>query len=104
MKDVLRREAVRTAARIRELRKADSLVFALFTDPHAHTLAEEGITDLFDAMEALAKMTAPDGVIALGDNLAMLGRECHATNDEIAGFLPESLTKRLRSGTVRYIP
>ena len=88
MKDVLRREAVRTAARIRELRKADSLVFALFTDPHAHTLAEEGITDLFDAMEALAKMTAPDGVIALGDNLAVvLGRNNYAKNDEIAGLL-----------------
>lgn len=80
-------EAARAAGRIASLRCPDSLVFPIFTDPHTHTLAEDGIRNLFAALASLADTVQPDGVIALGDNLAMLGREHHAANDEIAGLL-----------------
>ncbi len=80
-------ESARVAERISAIRRADSLVFPIFTDPHTHTLTEAGIDSLFSALASLADTTAPDGVIALGDNLAMLGRERHASNDEIAGLL-----------------
>ena len=80
-------EADRVAARIASLRRLDSLIFPIFTDPHTHTLTEDGMTSLFAALSSLADAVPSDGVLALGDNLAMLGREHHAANDEIAGLL-----------------
>ena len=87
MPDVFAMEANRAACRIAEVRRADSLVFPLFTDPHTHTLSENGIESLFAAFASIADSIEPDGVIALGDNPAMLGRERHASNDEIAAVI-----------------
>ena len=87
MSTVFATEASRVCKRIDAVRRKDSLVFPIFTDPHTHTLTEDGMENLFAALASLANTIKPDGVIALGDNLAMLGRECHATNDEIAGLL-----------------
>lgn len=87
MHSIFQTESTRVAERIAAVRHKDSLVFPIFTDPHTHTLTEESIESLFAAFASIAGTVEPDGVIALGDNLAMLGREEHAANDEIAGRL-----------------
>lgn len=92
-KSIFTIEGERAAARIASLRRPDSLVFPFFTDPHAHTLSEDGMTSLFAALSSIADAVPCDGVLALGDNLAMLGRERHASDAEIAGLLAKILER-----------
>ena len=66
-------EAERVRQRIDALRRSDTLVFPIFTDLHTRSLDAPVTLALFDAMEALSKAVRADAVIALGDNLAMLG-------------------------------
>ena len=80
-------EAERVRQRIDALRRSDTLVFPIFTDLHTRSLDAPVTLALFDAMEALSKAVRADAVIALGDNLAMLGREEHASNETIHAII-----------------
>lgn len=76
-------EARRVGQAIESLRRPDSLVFPIFTDLHTSSLTSPVTEAFFEAMQALSKTVRADGVIDLGDNLAMLGRNEHASNETI---------------------
>lgn len=80
-------EAQRVAQRIDALRRDDTLVLPIFTDLHTRALDAPVTQAFFAAMEALSKAVRADAVIALGDNLAMLGREEHASNETIHAII-----------------
>ena len=73
--------------RIKALSAPDTLVFPIFTDPHLYTLTEPSAEALYKAMEALSSVLTADGILALGDNLGMLGRDFHTSHEEIAALI-----------------
>lgn len=80
-------EAVRVGQAVEALRRSDSLVFPIFTDLHTKSLNSEVTKAFFEAAEALSKTVRADAVLALGDNLAMLGRDEHASNETIHSII-----------------
>lgn len=80
-------EAKRVGQIVESLRRSDSLVFPIFTDLHTTSLTSEVTEAFFEANEALAKSVRADAVLALGDNLAMLGRNDHASNETIHSII-----------------
>ena len=80
-------EAERVGQRIAALRRSDTLVFPIFTDLHTRSLDAPVTQAFFEAMDALSQTVCADAVIALGDNLAMLGREEHAPNETIRAII-----------------
>lgn len=97
-------EAKKVAERVETLRREDSLVFPIFTDPHLHTTEEPSAVWLFAALEALGRTLRSDGVLALGDNLGMLGRERHAGTDEISALIREILDRAASAQTCPLYP
>lgn len=88
IREKLINEANALARRIGEHRRPNSLLLPLFSDLHAQS-AEDGIVELIaEALGDTVRATEADAVINLGDNLAMLGRMYHITNES----LKETLT------------
>ena len=81
------------AEKIESLRRADSLVFPLFTDLHTASTEHESVRTLTEVLHALTDAVRCDAVIDLGDNPAMLGRNTHITNDDLAAWFDTLLGK-----------
>lgn len=73
--------------KITKLRKADSLVFPLFSDLHTDGPEHEYTKKLISVLEIISENIKCDAVINLGDNLSMLGRRIFITNDELENRL-----------------
>ena len=79
--------------RLEKIRTDGSLVFALFSDMHTRCAEFEDTNILSSALHELCREVRPNAVINLGDNLAMLGREEHITNDRLKVTLTEIFDK-----------
>ena len=75
--------------RLERIREDGSLVFALFSDLHTRHVEFEKTNILASALHELCQEVRTDAVIDLGDNLAMLGREEHITNERLKTTLTE---------------
>lgn len=80
-------EAITVKKRVDSVRNKDSLVFPLFTDWHTRGLDTEQTKRLLEALGIICETVKPDAVINLGDNLSMLGRQDHISNQEIEKLL-----------------
>lgn len=69
------------------MRKDTSLVFTVFSDLHTRSVEDATTQQLLEALDAVGDVIKPDAVINLGDNLAMLGRNNHITNDQLVATL-----------------
>ncbi len=72
--------------------------FAAFSDAHLHTPEDETFAKLIAALAALQGDEKPDAVVDLGDNLAMLGRESSASNEQIADYL-HTISEKVQAAT-----
>ena len=73
--------------RVKAVRKKDSLVLLVFSDLHANEVDAPVVTRLTEAVKGLTEAIPTDAVVDLGDNLAMLGRDRHISNDDLQGVL-----------------
>ncbi len=65
----------------------NKLKFAVFTDPHLNTPTDAPFLSMLTKMAEVCAAEQVDAVIALGDNLNMLGRMHHASNVLIEDYL-----------------
>lgn len=79
---------ISVAEKINKIRKADSLVFPIFTDLHAMA-KDEKVELLCETLGTITKAVQCDAVINLGDNLGMLGRIQHISNENINALLTD---------------
>jgi len=82
--------------KINEIRKEDSLVMPIFTDWHVTSCEDSAVKNLLEALFCLKEIN-PNGVIDLGDNLAMLGRNEHIANKEISSLLTDLFQKAFQT-------
>ena len=75
--------------RVKAVRKENSLIFPIFSDLHVDSVDTPEAKNLLSALSVLYNALYPNAVIDLGDNLSMLGRNYHITNQQ----LMEALTK-----------
>ena len=71
------------AEKLSEIRKDHSLVFLLFSDLHTNAVDALSTQILLDIIVSLRDEIDMDALIDLGDNLSMLGREQHISNDQV---------------------
>ncbi len=64
-----------------------NLKLAIFTDPHLNTPQDESYQKLLTQLHQTCTDEQVDAVVALGDNLNMLGRMHHASNELIESYL-----------------
>lgn len=93
MSEKYRIAAEKAIREILKIRKDDTVIFPVFTDLHIHSIEEPAVSEMLDAMETLSDRLSPNGVIALGDNLGMLGRERQASNEEISDLIRNLLAR-----------
>ena len=93
MDNFLSKEISSIKERLEKIRVDGSLVFALFSDLHTRHAEFEDTNIISSALHELCQEIRPDAVINLGDNLAMLGREEHITNDRLKVTLTEIFDK-----------
>ncbi len=89
----IKNKVLEAGEKIAQLRRADSLVLALFSDIHVGSV-DDGRVDLL--CETLSHINAEinlDAVVDLGDNPSMLGRRYHSTNEELTEFFTKLLSK-----------
>ncbi len=86
-------EAKKIKEKLEAVRGESSLVFTLFSDLHTRSREYDKTNRLCEALSVLCEEIKPDAVIDLGDNLAMLGREEHITNDRLVLTLTEIFDK-----------
>lgn len=89
MKKTYTEEIDRVTQSLRMFRNEHTRVFLLFSDLHTAGVDTETAQQLLTALEQLCKAVRPDGVIDLGDNLSMLGRERHITNEQLVTTLTQ---------------
>ncbi len=70
-------------ARVEALRREDSLVLLVFSDLHARGAEDPVFQKVKSQLKALTRAIPTDGIINLGDNMGMLGRETHVTNPDL---------------------
>ena len=75
-----------------------SLVFPIFTDLHARSEDDAVLEKMLHALEILSDSVTLDAVMGLGDNLTMLGRKVHASNERIKSLL-ENIFDRVLHAT-----
>ena len=78
-------------------RKADSIVFPIFTDLHTLDVNFEWTEDLVQILGMLTKDVKCDFVLNLGDSVGMLGRNQHITNNDLKKLLNKTFDKIYRS-------
>ena len=83
MENKLKELAAQLVQKVERVRKPDSLVLPYFSDLHASSADDEVAVVLADALKLIADGVHPTAVIDLGDNLSMLGRDAHITNDDL---------------------
>lgn len=69
--------------KIENLRAEDSLVLPIFTDLHTDNVAHKDAQKIIEVLKLITREIDVDAVINLGDNVSMLGRRLHITNDEL---------------------
>lgn len=79
--------------KIEKIRKEDSVVMPLFTDWHINSKDSSLVKELLTGLRMLASEIEIDGVIDLGDNTGMLGRNEHITNEALSEFLTDLLSR-----------
>ena len=87
MEQFLTESIARAASRVDALRKPDSRVFVTFSDLHARGVEDESSLRLRGLLADLTGRISCDGVIDLGDNMGMLGRETHVENPRLKGIM-----------------
>lgn len=75
--------------RVDSVRKGNALVFPIFSDLHTDGLNTHESKNLLDALTVIADTLHPNAVIDLGDNLSMLGRKHHISNQQVIQTLTE---------------
>lgn len=75
--------------KVQACRKEDSLVFLYFSDLHTDSAQAECVQQLCRALQMTAQRIGLDAVVDLGDNLNMLGRNFHATNETVKTVLSQ---------------
>ena len=70
-------------ARVEALRREDSMVLLVFSDLHARGAEDPVFQKVKSQLQALTRAIPTDGIINLGDNMGMLGRETHVTNPDL---------------------
>jgi len=79
----------RACEKVEAIRTKKSLVFPIFTDLHTYEVSHEYVKKLTFSLKEITGKISCDAVIDLGDNLGMLGREIHITNDDLKKRLQE---------------
>lgn len=79
--------------KIKNIVDEDSLIFPIFSDLHISDSSAEGGVRLIEALELLCGNVKTDGVIAMGDNLSIIGRDNHVSNDKVKEILKDLLGK-----------
>jgi len=79
--------------KLKDLTFEDTLVFPLFTDLHTEDAMSDSSQKLFKAIKILKSKVKFHGVINLGDNFAMLGREFQIENNELKRRINSLLDK-----------
>ena len=97
-KDCLDKKLDALKAKLDEFKEPNSLVFALFSDLHASGVETDRANKFLEALEAVCKRVNPDAVVNLGDNLAMLGRTEHITNERLLSVFCD-LFDKIKSAT-----
>ncbi len=87
MKDNFKEAARALAQKVAAVRTPMSLVFPLFSDLHAAAADAEAVTRLCEMLALITDAVSPDAVVNLGDNLTMLGRRQHITNEKLKATL-----------------
>lgn len=75
------------AARVAQVRTENALVFPIFTDLHTENPGNADTQQFFRVLQTLCNRIKPNGVIDLGDNLAMLGRKNHIATASVQELL-----------------
>jgi len=88
MQHQLKVAAEALAQKVARVRTPSSLVLPYFSDLHTDAADSESVRRLTEALALVSASVKPDAVINLGDNLDMLGRKYHITNEA----LKETLT------------
>lgn len=73
--------------RLEKIRKEDSVVMPLFADWHVNEKDSSLVNNLVTGLHILTSEIEFDGVVNLGDNTGMLGRNEHITNENLSLFL-----------------
>ena len=73
--------------KVAKVRQPNSLVLPYFSDLHTRSADSESVTRLAEALALISKSVKPDAVINLGDNLDMLGRMFHISNEDLKATL-----------------
>lgn len=76
-------------ARVEAICRDDSLVLLTFSDLHARGVADSSSVQLAELLGALTNGIPTHGVIDLGDNMGMLGRETHVTNPDLHDIIAD---------------
>ncbi len=79
--------------KIEEVRTSSSLVFPIFSDIHADEGDDARLISLVEALKRLEQEIHMDLIVNLGDNLSMLGRNTHLSNEQASAVLDRVLTK-----------
>ena len=67
--------------------KSSRFVIPVFADLHTDSLDDRHLAAQVSALRCLREIRKPDAVISLGDMPAMLGRDRHASNSQIAALI-----------------
>ena len=86
-------EIANTVQKINLLVSEDSLIIPVFTDMHLNNTQGTSFRLLLQSLKSLHSQTPFHAVISLGDNLSMLGRDTHASNEMIAELLEDILNQ-----------
>ena len=73
--------------KIDSVKKEDSVVFSVFTDLHTYDIGHSYAQKLMDVLKLISEEIGTDFAVDLGDNLGMLGRETHISNDDLKAVL-----------------
>lgn len=76
-----------TIAKIKMHSSENSLVIPIFTDLHARSEEDAVLEKTVMFLDKLSNGIALDAVLGLGDNLSMLGRKYHVSNERIQSLL-----------------
>ena len=99
----IRKSAENIRKKLLEISREDTLVFPLFTDLHTADSQCEQTKKFLKALESLLSLVKCNGVINLGDNFSMLGREIQISNDELKKRIENLLDKIYETACVPVI-
>ena len=69
--------------KLARVRTSNSLVLPYFSDLHTNSADAPCVAELEEILAAITQVAKPDAVVNLGDNLDMLGRKYHISNEDL---------------------